>query len=514
MSSPRSTLRPVIATAACAGLLLTGAGAGSAVEQPTVSLPLPDRLAGQMNVGKMNRHLVAMQRISDSSDGTRAAGTEGHERSADYITNKLEAAGYDVTHQEFPFVYTETLAEDLEAGGEDIPIVIMRYSPSTPEGGITAPLAVIEPDDTPGCEAGDYGDVSGQIALVQRGECDFAQKQESAAEAGAVGAIIYNNEEGPLNGTLGDADVGRIPTGGVSLADGEALMAHEGADVTLDLREFREERSTHNVIAETKTGRKDNVVMAGAHLDSVPEGAGISDNGTGSAALLETALTLGGDADVNNAVRFAWWGAEEFGLVGSTHYVDSLSFEQQLDIALYMNFDMIGSPNPGYFVFDGDDSDGMGAGPGPYGSAQIEQAFVDYLENRIGVPTEGTDFDGRSDYGEFIAVGIPAGGLFTGAEGIKTAGQAEKWGGQAGVAYDECYHQECDNLGNVDRVALERNGMAMAYVTGKYALSTEDVNGVAPRGAKDRAKLAQQRTAQRVMIAQTTGAASSPDVVR
>ena len=150
-------------------------------------------------------------------------------------------------------------------------------------------------------------------------------------------------------------------------------------NVTITTDVIREIRVNQNVIAQTHTGRADNVVMAGAHLDSVPAGPGINDNGSGSAALLETALKLGSSPNVKNAVRFSFWGAEEPGLLGSQAYVDSLDFEQQLDIAMYLNFDMIGSPNTGYFVYDGDDSDGEGAGPGPFGSAQIEQTFVDYL---------------------------------------------------------------------------------------------------------------------------------------
>jgi Zn-dependent M28 family amino/carboxypeptidase len=222
--------------------------------------------------------------------------------------------------------------------------------------------------------------------------------------------------------------------------------------------------------------------MAGAHLDSVVDGPGINDNGTGSAVLLETALQLGGTPRVNNAVRFAWWSAEEFGLLGSEFYVTSLDFEQQLDIALYLNFDMVGSPNAARFIYDGDDSDAVGAGPGPFGSAQIEGAFADFL-GATGVETEGTDFTGRSDYGEFINQGIPAGGLFTGAEGVKTEAQAEKWGGVAGMPYDSCYHQHCDNLGNLDRTVLDSNADAIAWVTATYGISTEDINGVPPNAS-------------------------------
>lgn len=189
-------------------------------------------------------------------------------------------------------------------------------------------------------------------------------------------------------------------------------------------------------------------------------------------------------------MRFGWWGAEELGLIGSTKYVQSLTFEQQLDIALYLDFDMIGSPNVGYFVYDGDDSDGVGAGAGPYGSAQIEKAFVDHLTVEKAVPTEGTDFTGRSDYGEFINQGIPAGGLFTGAEVLKTEAQAAKWGGTAGIAYEPNYHGAGDNLGNVDRTALDRNSDAIAWVTASYAISTEDVNGVPARSERAQARAA------------------------
>ncbi|MFC5290688.1 M28 family metallopeptidase [Actinokineospora guangxiensis] len=487
------------------------------VAAPTATAALPDgpalarNLVKKVTVSGINRHLIALQRIADRNGGNRASGNPGYGASVDYVQSHLAAAGFEVTREEFPFTFTQTLAQTLKKGSTSIPITIMTYSPSTPVGGITAPVVGVPEDATPGCEAADYAglDVTGKIAVVSRGSCTFAVKNQVAADAGAVAVIVYNNADGPVNGTLGDPAAGRVPTGGITQADGRALAA-AGGTVTVELRALREDRTTWNLFAETTTGRKNNVVMAGAHLDSVTAGPGINDNGTGSAALLETALQLGGSPKVNNAVRFAWWGAEEFGLVGSTHYVRSLSFEQQLDIALYLNFDMIGSPNAAHFVYDGDDSDAVGAGPGPYGSGQIEAAFVDFLET-TGTPTEGSDFTGRSDYGEFIAQGIPAGGLFTGAEGIKTQAQADKWGGQAGVAYDPCYHLKCDNLGNVDRVALDRNADAMAWVTASYGISTEDINGIpAKTNAKQlstaKAKQANARVAQektmRVQMAQ------------
>ena len=159
--------------------------------------------------------------------------------------------------------------------------------------------------------------------------------------------------------------------------------------------------------------------LAGAHLDSVPQGPGINDNGSGSATLLEVAEQMA-KVKPRNKVRFAWWGAEEAGLVGSTAYVAGLSQAERNKIALYLNFDMVGSPNYVFFIYDGDDSDAEDAPAGPPGSAEIEKTFERFYNSRS-LPFKGTDFSGRSDYGPFIAVGIPSGGLFTGAEGVKTA---------------------------------------------------------------------------------------------
>ena len=178
------------------------------------------------------------------------------------------------------------------------------------------------------------------------------------------------------------------------------------------------------------TGRTDRVVVSGAHLDSVIEGPGINDNGSGSAGQLETALQLAelGIEPVNH-VRFIWFGAEEAGLVGSQYYVDQLTTRERKDIAVMLNFDMIGSPNPGWFVYDGDASDT--ASTGSAGSGVVEDVFVDFFDS-IGRVTEPTAFDGRSDYDAFVAAGIPAGGLFTGAEDIKTADASRELGRHSG----------------------------------------------------------------------------------
>jgi Zn-dependent M28 family amino/carboxypeptidase len=298
--------------------------------------------------------------------------------------------------------------------------------------------------------------------------------------------VIYNTEDGELSGTLEDPSKGVIPTGGISKKDGEALAADaEGEKVSanVELREFQEERSTPNVIAETRGGDADNVVMLGAHLDSVSEGPGMNDNASGSAGILETALQFAkaggtrhgqGGGSPHNKVRFALWTAEEVGLRGSDHYVTELSKAEREKIALYLNFDMIASPNYGLFAYDGDDSDGEGSGPGPEGSAQLERDISDFIASR-GEESRGADFDGRSDYGPFIEAGIPAGGSKTGAEGIKTAEEAKLWGGKADAAYDGCYHQKCDDLSNINKKAFDLNIKVMANAVGHYSRDVSDL---------------------------------------
>lgn len=476
-----ATATAVLAAAALVSPLLLAGPAGAT--SPQSDAARGDALARKLvkdSTGKgANNHLKVFQSIADYNNGNRVAGSKGHAQSAQYVEAVMKGAGYQVSRHEFDFVYVETISEKLKvngATGRDVPLKLMTYTASGPEGGITAPVAVapVDADGSNGCEATDFaaGAFTGKIALVKRGGCTFAAKQANAAAAGAVGAIIYNNTAGALNGTLGDANAGKVPTGGISQEDGEKLAAEAAAgpvSLTLDIRELRENRKTYNVVAETKGGDADNTVFLGAHLDSVAAGPGINDNGSGSAGILQVAQRLASSqSKIKNKVKFAWWSAEEFGLLGSEAYVASLTPEQKKQIKLYLNFDMIASPNAAYFVYDGDDSDKVGAGPGPEGSAQLEKGITDFLDAQ-NIPHEGSDFTGRSDYGPFIEAGIPSGGTDTGAEGIKTAEQAAKFGGQAGVAYDPNYHGKGDDINNIDQKALDINVDVIANAVGHYA---------------------------------------------
>ena len=337
---------------------------------------------------------------------------------------------------------------------------------------------------TSGCEAADFaGFPAGNIALLQRGTCFFQVKAENAAAAGAIGVIIFNQGNTPertgiFAGTLSATYAGGIPVfaatydRGVEWAGTPGLKLHMKADV------FRGPATSYNVLAETKGGNPNNVVMVGAHLDSVDQGPGINDNGSGSAAILETALQMR-KVKPRNKVRFAWWGAEESGLVGSNYYIANLTPDELDKIALYLNFDMVGSPNYVRFVYDGSGNEfGLA---GPLGSAAVQSLFEDFYAAR-GLASEPTQIDFRSDYAAFFNAGIPFGGLFTGAEGIKTPAQAAVYGGTAGAQYDPCYHQACDTYANVSDEVLDLNADAIAYATLQYAMSTETVNGVKGKG--------------------------------
>ncbi|MGK3108374.1 M28 family metallopeptidase [Streptomyces sp. WAC05858] len=222
------------------------------------------------------------------------------------------------------------------------------------------------------------------------------------------------------------------------------------AGFTTSVQEFTSGgKKGYNLIADWKGGDEGKVVMAGSHLDSVEAGPGINDNGSGSAAILEVALAVAkADLQPTKHLRFAWWGDEEDGMVGSTHYVDSLADDDKSKIDSYLNFDMLGSPNPGYFVYDDD--------------PELEKVFTDWYAAKD-IPTDPeTEGDGRSDHAPFKDAGVRVGGLFTGAEATMSQEQAEKWGGKAGEAFDPCYHSACDKTSNIDDKALDLNTDAIA----------------------------------------------------
>ena len=227
-----------------------------------------------------------------------------------------------------------------------------------------------------------------------------------------------------------------------------------------------------NVIAQTSTGNPSQVVMIGAHLDSVEDGPGIVDNGSGVATLLEIATQLGADPSVQNTVRFGFFGDEESGAVGSTGYLEGLSADDRNKIKLYLNVDMVASPNGGYLVQGGKGRDEEEAGPP--GSATIGRVLADQLTKTGVASPEIIEFVG-DDESPFIEAGIPVGGAESGDDEEKTAKQAKAWGGQAGEVYDRCYHEACDTIDNINRDLLDHYLRAIAGTLAHFATSTEQL---------------------------------------
>jgi Zn-dependent M28 family amino/carboxypeptidase len=430
------------------------------------------------------RHLQAFQEIASANGGTRASGTPGYDRSADYVAEKLRRAGYVVRFEEFEFPYFEDRTPPVLAIAEapDAEAGRVRTLTNSGSADVKAPLHSVKLDltDTPaastsGCDAHDFdGFARGAIALLRRGTCTFQVKAENAVAAGAVGVVVMNEGtagrtdgfSGLLNKTVG------IPVVGISYDHGRALdqRLRAGAlTARLAVDAIAGKRATRNVITEPELRNSDSLIVVGAHLDSVPEGPGINDNGSGSAAVLDAALVLADALHRAPAnVQFAFWGAEERGLVGSRHHVGALTEDERRHIGVYINLDMVGSPNFARFVQRSPEADSALA-------ASVRQKLVAEFKDRS-VPVEERS-GGRTgtDDAAFFQKGIPTVGLHTGAGAPKSQAQADLFGGTAGKPYDACYHKACDTTANIDRGTLEENAGALVRV----------LEAVTTRGAGD-----------------------------
>jgi aminopeptidase Y len=431
------------------------------------------------------RHLRALQDIAAANGGNRAAGTSGYDRSADYVAQTLREAGYSVRFEEFEFPFFEDRTPPVLAasGADGAPEAAsgVRTLRSSGSRDVAAPLQAVNlalGDGTPavstsGCEAADFATFArGSVALIRRGTCPFQVKVENAVAAGAVGVVIMNE------GTEGKTDVFSglltksvaIPVVGISYERGRSLAARADIDVHLAVDAVSGKRPTRNVLAESASGDGP-LIVVGAHLDSVTEGPGINDNGSGSAAVLEAAVRLAQRPIVASAretnrarLRFAFWGAEERGLVGSRHHVGALSEMERGAIALYVNLDMVGSPN---FVRVIQGSAATGDGLAALARNELGTEFREHglaFEERSGGRT-------RTDDASFSEKGIPTVGLYTGAGAAKSEAQAGTFGGVAGHPYDPCYHQACDTVENINREVLEENTRALVRVLDAVAIA-------------------------------------------
>src|SRR5215216_520753 len=467
----------------------------STTTAPTTSAPpgatvargsTPAALRAAVTAEGIRSHLAAFQTVADRHDGNRAAGTPGYDASVDYLVGQLRAAGYTPEVQRFQAGrFRERSRPVLElAGRSDValrPGADYRTFEFSGSGDITAAIQPVDlrlppgpraDSSTSGCEPADFaGFPRGSVALLQRGACPFAAKVANAERAGAVAAVIFNEGQAgrtePPAGTLSGPGIA-LPVLAASFQVGQRL-AEAGPGQRLRIRTDTESsgQPTSNVVVELPGVDPGRVVMAGAHLASVAAGPGINDNASGSATLLEIARQLAGTRPAHT-VRFAWWGAEELGLLGSRHYVDGLSRTERDRIALYLNLDMVGSPNFRRLVYDGD------AEGAPAGSAAIERVLANYLRDR-GLAVGETSLAGGSDHASFAAAGIPVGGLFTGANEAKSARDRAAFGGTTGPA-DPCYHDRCDDLDNLNPHVLDQMADAAATAIAAFARDTGPVD--------------------------------------
>ena len=494
---------------ALAGILV---GPSAASAAPTVTDT--SALRNAVTVDGIMKHEKALQQIANSNHGTRASGTPGFDASRDYVAGKLRAAGYNVTIQPFNFdFFTELSPPVFERVSPDpasyalgTEFQSMEYSGSgdvtgtvVPTNDIVIPPGTKASTSNSGCEDNDFEPASAtqpQVALIQRGTCDFVVKARNAQAAGYDAAIIFNEGQPGrtdiINGTLGATDV-TIPVLDTTFAIGEDLWNRSKAGtVTVHIvtNTTSETRSTSNVIADLPGGNTQRTVVVGAHLDSVPEGPGINDDGSGTATDLEVALQMAKlGIKPTNRVRFIWFSGEEQGLLGSDYYVSQLSKQGVQDIQAMLDFDMLASPNYAELIYDGDGSEFPF--PGPNGSGTVESVFQKFFDAR-GEYTERIPFDGRSDYDAFTTAGIPAGGVFTGAEEHKTADEVPFWGGVVAPdlsgQYDPCYHLACDKYpSNINDKVLNIMSDAVAHATLTFAQTTSAVNGT-EKGSPSSAK--------------------------
>ena len=494
--------RALHATAALAVLLAL------CLASPAMAIDRIDskKLRKGVTVDGILEHERAFQRIAIANGNNRAAATPGYDASVQYVATRMRRAGYRVNLHEFDFpewrqngpATLERTSAPQRTFAEGTDYVVSQFSGSgdvtkkiVPTNDIVIPPPGGPGSGTSGCEASDFpAETRGNISLMQRGTCPFVQKIRNAMDQGAAAVLIFNDGfEGRTDAfAISGVPYSGIPVAMTTSAVGEELYRGNGPTVHFQVDTTTTPRAQYNVIADSRQGDRKRTTLVGGHLDSVEEGPGINDNGSGTSTMIEVAEQMAKGKSPRNRVRFAFWGAEEAGLLGSTAYVaDQVESGEIKQIEANLNFDMLASPNFVRFVYDGDNSGGEGA-VGPPGSAEIEQMFLRYFRSQ-GLETDPTAFDGRSDYGPFIANGVPAGGLFSGAEQVKTERQETIYGGFAGMPYDECYHQACDSYFNLNHTSLDQMSDAVAHATLTLSQSrTTPTGGVAKSKAKSKTK--------------------------
>jgi hypothetical protein len=458
----------------------------------------PSRLIECVQTDDLWNHMQAFQAIADANPGpdghpSRNSGEPGYLASVNYVKDKMEAAGYDVKIQPYTFLYTAFVGTPALSETGPTPRdfqLVNDWNPGTsngtadadvePAGGLVIPPTP-ESSSTSGCTSADFSSfTAGHIALIQRGGCNFGVKVLNAKAAGATGVVIFN-EGNPgrtsvINGSLLDADnnpfVPDIPVAFTSFDTGTALLDEYNAGtpphMTLDIHVVVDpNRDDYNVIAESKGGDPNHVLVVDAHLDAI-YGAGMLDNASGSATILDIAEKMK-NVTPRNKLRFIWFGGEELGLLGSEYYVDNLPKSERNKIGYDLDADVTATPNYLIGVLDP-------AGPDLFGrtvtstfphrvyqpSTVARDQAVAYL-NSIGKNHEFLSPVG-TDAISFNNVGIPASGVLTGQDCCKSQEEVDLFGGFTGnyegniPSFDggcvDLPFRWCDNLDNNDPEVL------------------------------------------------------------
>jgi hypothetical protein len=415
--------------------------------------------------------LAELDAIAEDNGGTRYAGSPGYEASADWVARRMQEAGWDVTRHTFetPIVHPRpgskvVVGSGRFADGRDLRVLL--YSPPGRAAGPLYPVA-FEPDvegrTGPACDDAALAQVPrGAVVLFRPGPCFTRDQVVNASEAGAAAVLVAYPEfhtGAVLRPTLLSPRGIDIPALAVSDEAGEELASRSaGKRVEVVARTRVETTLVDSVIAESE-GPAAEVVMAGGHLDSVVDGPGINDNGSGVATLIAIAEELGPSA-TDMKLRFAFWAGEELGLLGSTAYVSQLGDRELGEVRAYLNFDMLASRNSVRWIYDE-----VGA---PEGSDDIAALFESYFDARD-LTSRALALGGASDHGPFLRAGIPIGGIYTGSDEIKTRYLERVFRGDAGEPLDPCYHRACDDLDNINRAALEEMAGAAAHAITQLA---------------------------------------------
>ncbi len=459
--APTDTPAPTQSPTESPGPTATAAPSASASATPSAT-------AGALSLdeAEIARHLDAFAEIATNNDGRRAAGTSGYDASTDYVAEQLESLGWQVERNAFDFTFFDEAAPvELTIGAESWSgpewLHAMIYSaPGHVSGALqTVGIAGGQPTETGGCDEADWSTFSaGNVALVMSGPCLKRDQVLLAQDAGAA-AIIG------LYPTWGANEIRRptliVPSGiqipaivaGLEPATALLAAAEAGGSAEIQVEVEMSPANDDNIVAELP-GASPEVVMLGAHLDSVLDGPGLNDNASGSAALLAMAGALSQQAQPAQTIRMAFWGAEELGTHGSRAYVDGLAAADREAIQAYVNLDMVASVNPARYVYDNELA--------PSGSDDITQALLDALDE-LASPGLPVDLGGGSDHAAFEAAGIPSGGVFSGIAPLADD-EAAFFGSQPGVLADPCYHLSCDDRANIDTASALILGSAILSV--------------------------------------------------